>query len=154
MGVIRSIVRLGLAVVVLAVPAWAMAQPPVLPPARLRATHRAMVVECVDGAAAAPAREWTLTTQPVTLVATMKNSPRTGVANAAPGHATVTFTPEPGHRYEVEVRAPSMAFSRRVFAQRAWAPVVRDRTTERVVSGEPTWDAGRCEASPGASAER
>lgn len=153
MAVIHWIVRLGRVAVFLSVPAWVTAHPPILPAARLRVAHRAMVVECVDGAAVGQVREWTLTPEPVTLVATMTNNPRNGIANAAPGHATVTFTPEPGHRYEIEVRAPSMAFSRRVFAQGAWAPVVRDRTADRIVSAGPVWTDGDCGPN-GDSAER
>ncbi len=123
----------------------AQAAPPVRPAARLTITQRALVPVCVDHSRVTPSqRRWSLGAAPFTITVTMKHAPRTGIANAAPGHATVTFTPEPGHRYEVEVRAPSTAFSRRVFAQGAWTPVVRDRTTDRIVSTDPVWTDGSC----------
>lgn len=117
-------------------------------PARLRVTQGALVVVCKDGGASRE-RAWTLPTQPVTLVTTMTNAPRSGIANAEPGHARITFTPEAGHRYQLEVRADAAAFSRRVFAREAWAPVVRDRTLDRVVSSAPEWTDGRCGGASG-----
>lgn len=117
------------------------------PVARLHARHGAVVVECVaDAPARAGTRAWTLSPQPVALVMTMRNSPRQGIAGAEAGHARIVFTPEPGHRYELEIRADPMAHSRRVYAHGAWTPVVRDRATERVVSGTPVWTDGRCAA--------
>jgi hypothetical protein len=77
----------------------------------------------------------------------MRNQPRPGRApagDADPGTAIVRFTPEPGHRYEVEVRADAAAFSARVWPKGHWTPVVRDRTTDRVVSGDPEWTAPPC----------
>ncbi len=110
--------------------------------ARLRITQRALVVQCVNGTAVAPrTRAWTVA-EPVTLAVTMRNEPRPGSASVGggdPGTAIVGFTPEPGHRYEVEVRAQPMRFSTRVWPKGEWTPVVRDRTTDRVVSGLPDW---------------
>jgi hypothetical protein len=112
--------------------------------ARLTVTQRALVVQCLDGAAVgAGRRSWTISA-PVTLAVTMRNRPRTGVANAEPGTAIVRFTPDAGHRYEVEVRADAASFSRRVWTTGTWAPVVRDRTTDQVVSGDPEWAAPPC----------
>lgn len=74
----------------------------------------------------------------------MQNDPRPGVTNAAPGFAALTFTPEDGHRYEVEVNAPVMANSQRVWPRGEWTPVVRDRTSDRVVTGEPEWLESGC----------
>ena len=115
--------------------------------ARLQITQRALVVQCFNGAAVAPrARAWTIAA-PVTLAVTMRNQPRSGMApsgHADPGTATIQFTPEPGHRYEVEVRADAATFSARVWPKGSWVPVVRDRTTDRVVSGEPEWTAPPC----------
>ena len=115
--------------------------------ARLAVTQRALLVQCVDGAAVpADRRSWTVSA-PVTLAVTMRNQPRPGMAPAGdsdPGTAIVRFTPEPGHRYEVEVRADPTTFSTRVWPKGAWLPVVRDRTTERIVSGDPEWAAPPC----------
>jgi hypothetical protein len=121
------------------------------PPAgSLTVTHRHLVPVCRDGLpVAAGTRSWPTAEAPITLTFTMRNQPRPGIANASPGHATVTFTPEPGHRYEVEVRSATQAFSTRVWPEGQWAPVVRDRTTDRVVSGEPSWGAPPCPAASG-----
>ena len=43
------------------------------------------------------ARSWRLTLEAHSLTFTMRNEPRSGIANADPGVATVTFTPEAGH---------------------------------------------------------
>jgi hypothetical protein len=114
-------------------------------PATLAVTQRALVVQCVDGAPApTDRRSWTVSA-PVTLAVTMRNQPRTGVAGADPGTAIVHFSPEPGHRYEVEVRADATTFSTRVWTRGAWTPVVRDRTADRVVSSDPEWAAPPCQ---------
>ena len=65
---------------------------------------------------------------------------------ADPGTAIVAVHAEPGHRDEVEVRADATTFSTRVWPKGAWMPVVRDRTSERIVSGDPEWGAppSRC----------
>jgi hypothetical protein len=108
-------------------------------PARLQVTQRAAVVECLDGVPVPTGRRsWTVSA-PVTLAVTMRNRPRPGVADADPGIAIVRFTPDAGHRYELEVQAEPMRFSTRVWPKGEWAPVVRDRTTDRVVSGLPDW---------------
>ena len=105
---------------------------------RLAVTQRALVVHCLNGAAVpADRRSWTVT-GPVTLAVTMRNQPRPGMAPAGdsdPGTAVIDFTPEPGHRYEVEVRAAAATFSQRVWPKGDWTPVVRDRTTDAIVSG-------------------
>ena len=83
---------------------------------------------------------------------TMRNDPRKGgmpqQANdpkSAPGFAAVSFTLETGHKYEIEVRAPAMALSTRVWEREDWKPVVRDRTADRLVSSEPSWhESGAC----------
>jgi hypothetical protein len=115
--------------------------------ARLTVTQRALIVQCVDGVAVPTARRsWTVTA-PVTVTVTMRNQPRSGVAtagDAAPGSATVRFTPEPGHRYELEVRADATRFALRVWPKGTWTPVVRDRTTDTVVTGRPEWTDAAC----------
>jgi hypothetical protein len=115
--------------------------------ARLAVTQRALVVQCFNGAPVVPrTRAWTVAA-PVTLAVTMRNQPRPGMAAAdggGPGTAIVQFTPEPGHHYEVEVRADTAAFSTRVWPKGTWTPVVRDRTSDRVVSGDPEWAAPPC----------
>ncbi len=81
----------------------------------------------------------------------MRNQPRPGMApadGADPGTAIVRFSPESGHRYEVEVRADATTFSTRVWPQGEWTPVVRDRTAERIVSSDPEWGAPPCQPLP------
>lgn len=116
-------------------------------PARgsIRVTHPRLVAECL-GTSAVPetVRSWRATGAPVSLTFTMRNEPRPGIASAPAGHATVTFTPVADHRYEIEVRAEATAFARRVWTEGAWRPVVRDRTTDTIVSDAPTWGAVPC----------
>jgi hypothetical protein len=113
-------------------------------PATVRLTNSHLIATCLDGTAiAARARNWNLTA-PATLTLSMRNQPRSGVSDAAPGLAAITFTPEDGHRYEVEVLASATANSQRVWRRGEWTPVVRDRTTDRIVSGDPRWVDGPC----------
>ncbi len=108
-------------------------------PAALKITNSHLVASCFEGRPiAARERAWTVTA-PVSLTLTMRNEPREGVENAAAGLAAISFTPEDGHQYEIEVRASAMANSLRVWPRGEWTPVVRDRTTDRVVSSEPQW---------------
>ena len=58
---------------------------------------------------------------------------------AEQGFAAVTFALEEGHKYEIEVRAPAAAFSTRVWPKGDWEPVVRDRTSDKLVTGDPSW---------------
>ena len=79
------------------------------------------------------------------MTVTMKNQPRSGRPNADAGFATIAFTPEPGHVYEIEVRSDPQLYSTRVWPKGEWKPVVRDRTTNRIISGEPQWsDSPQC----------
>lgn len=116
--------------------------------ARLAITQPALIAQCFNGTAVAPrTRSWTVTA-PVVLALTMRNEPRPGMAPAGvgdPGTATISFTPEPGHRYEVEVRADAMRFSTRVWPKGQWTPVIRDRTTDTIVSGSPDWNEPTCQ---------
>jgi hypothetical protein len=112
-------------------------------PASLKVSNTHLVAVCYNGKAANGVREWRVTT-PVSLTATMRNEPRAGVANADPGIAVIDFTPEPGHKYEVEVRGDAGMFSRRVWPRGEWTAVVRDRTTDRVVSSAPRWIEAGC----------
>ena len=66
-----------------------------------------------------------------------------------PSHAR-GYVDAGGHRYEVEVRAAPQTFSTRVWTEGHWAPVVRHRTADRLVSTEPVWGPPPCS---GASAE-
>jgi hypothetical protein len=122
----------------------ALVQPVAGPPARLKVTHRALRAQCINGQAPGRARAWTLDGSPVTLALTMANNPRPGVRSARAGTAVVTFTPEAGHQYEVEVRAPAQSYSQRVWVEGDWAPVVRDRTTDAIVSAAPSWTETPC----------
>lgn len=121
------------------------------PTADVRVTQRYLEPVCLNGApVGAGARSWRLGAGTHSLAFTMRNDPRQGAEphqrvapKAAPGIASVSFTLQAGHRYEVEVRAPAMAFSTRLWERGEWRPVVRDRTVDREVSGEPLWlDAG------------
>jgi hypothetical protein len=106
--------------------------------AKVTISNRHLVATCISGQAAGKQREWHLSTTTV-MAFTMKNEPRPGIENHAPGFATIEFTPEPGHQYEIEVRGDAAAYSTRVWTKGDWKPVVRDRTTDRIVSSEPVW---------------
>ena len=101
-----------------------------------------LVPLCLDGAPLEPGeRSWKLASGAHSIASTMRNDPRSGspVPDADPGVALVRFKLEPGHRYDVEARAPSASFSSRVWSEGEWKPVVRDRTIDRIVSGDPEW---------------
>ena len=127
---------------VLAAAAAAAGEP--APQVAVKTTHKHLLPRCLDGTAVeANARSWRLTPGAHSLAFTMRNEPRNGTQAGEPGIAAVSFALEPGHAYEVEVRASPTSFSSRVWARGDWKPVVRDRTTDRIVSDEPTWiDAG------------
>jgi hypothetical protein len=128
--------------------AVALWQPAAAPTADVRVTQRALRVVCVNGQPPGTARSWRFEAAPVTLAFTMANTPRSGTASVPAGTAVVTFTPEPGHRYEVEVRASASSYSARVWPKGEWAPVVRDRTTDAIVSTSPSWADTPCAGSP------
>jgi hypothetical protein len=101
----------------------------------------------VDGEPAkAGDRQWRLDLRTHALAFTMRNEPRPGstASGIRPGIAVISFTPEAGHRYEVEIRAPDETYSRRVWRQGEWTPVVRDRTADRLVSTAPEWRDSAC----------
>lgn len=111
----------------------------------VKVTQKYLVPVCLDGAPVKDDRHWSLTSSEHRLAFTMKNEPRHAAAEAgSPGFALIRFTPEEGHRYEVEVRAPETSFSTRVWNRGEWKPVVRDRTTDEIVSGEPEWRDEAC----------
>ncbi len=117
--------------------------PPQASAVPVRVTQKSLVAQCLDGVEIANGhRRWEVTPGEHALVVTMRNQPRPGVRSADPGVARIRFTLVPGHRYEVEVRAPGTSFSSRVWTKGDWTPVVRDRTTEAIVSGEVEWIAG------------
>lgn len=113
----------------------------------LTVTHRALVPLCFNSATVKDTRHWKVDSTPVTMAFTMRNQPRTNGqphqrgADMPSGVAVISFVPEPGHTYEVEVRADAMAYSRRVYPEGEWMPVVRDRTTDQIVSSAPEWRA-------------
>lgn len=113
----------------------------------VRLTQKYLVAVCVDGSrVAVDQRRLRLTPGSHTLAFTMRNAPRPGVSGAdvAPGYAVVEADLAAGHKYEVEIRADARSYSRRVWATGDWAPVVRDRTAERIVSGKPEWRESEC----------
>ena len=113
--------------------------------ASLKITNSHVVATCFDGKpVAASVRSWDVSA-PVSLTFTMRNEPRPGIQAAPPGLAMISFTPEDGHKYEVEVQAVAMANSQRVWPKGKWSPVVRDRTTDRTVSSEPKWLESGCQ---------
>jgi hypothetical protein len=122
------------------------------PVVEVKVTHRCLEPVCLDGAPIKPGqRNWRLSVGPHSLAFTMRNDPRQGVEphqrvdpKGAPGVAAVSFTVEASHSYEVEVRASAMAFSSRMWDGGEWKLVVRDRTTDRVISGEPLWSDSGC----------
>lgn len=114
----------------------------------VKVTQKYLVPTCVNGGPVdAGERRFDLAPGTYSLAFTMRNAARQRVpgADAAPGIAVVQATLEAGHKYEVEVRAPAMTFSSRIWKSGEWKPVVRDRTIDRIVSGEPEWQASGCE---------
>jgi hypothetical protein len=108
-------------------------------PADVRVSNSHLVPMCMNGTALnGGQRRWKLS-EKTTLVFTMRNAPRPGVENHAPGLAAIEFTPTTGHTYEIEVRGEAMAFSRRVWTRGEWKPVVRDRTSTEIISSNPRW---------------
>jgi hypothetical protein len=110
----------------------------------IKITQRYLVARCFDGRAVdAETRAWKVEPGPVTLAFTMRSQPHQGGETPNSGTAAVSFTAEAGHRYEVETRADAASYSRRVWRKEEWIPVVRDRTTDRIVSDAARWvDAG------------
>ena len=116
-------------------------------PADVKVTQKYLVPTCLDGAPVkSDSRRWKLSPGEHSMAFTMRNNPRKGMPAAPPdpGVAVITFTPEVGHKYEIETRAESTTFSMRVWERGAWSPVVRDRTANRVVSTTPVWTEGVC----------
>ena len=116
-------------------------------PADVKVTQKYLVPTCLDGAPVeSGTRRWKLSPGEHAMALTMRNNPRKGMPTAPPdpGVAVIKFTPEVGHKYEIETRAESTTFSLRVWERGAWSPVVRDRTADRVVSTTPVWTEGAC----------
>jgi hypothetical protein len=134
-----------LAVLVL-LPSLGFGAAPATDRAQVKVTQKHLVPLCLDGAPIAQGeRSWRLDAREHSLAFSMRNDPRPGAAaGEQPGVARVRFTPEPGHRYEVEVRAPTLSFSQRSWKEREWQPVVRDRTDDRLVSSDPEWTQPEC----------
>jgi hypothetical protein len=136
----------GVATLVTLVPAPAAVD--ATPLVDVKVTQKYLQPLCLDGAPVkAGQRRWRLDLREHSLAFTMRNAPPTGAPDAAaqPGVAVVTFTPEAGHRYEVETRAPESTHVWRVWTRGEWQPVVRDRTVDRIVSTEPEWRESPCE---------
>jgi hypothetical protein len=107
--------------------------------ADVRVSNSHLVPICMNGSLlSGNQRKWKLS-EKTSFVFTMRNEPRSGVPNNAPGQAAIEFTPEEGHIYEIGVRGDAAAFSRRVWKRGEWKPVVRDRTTDQIVSEDPIW---------------
>jgi hypothetical protein len=108
----------------------------------VKVTHKDLVPLCLDGASIQPnERQWRLQPHPHVLAFTMHGAD----AGGKPGVATVRFSPEAGHRYEVEVRAATSAFTSRDWQREKWKPVVRDRTVDQIISSEPEWSDSACQ---------
>jgi hypothetical protein len=110
----------------------------------VRVTHGALVPLCLDSADVAHrARKWKLAPGEHTLTLTTHNQPRAGIASPDAGIGRIHVTLVAGHKYDVELRAVAGAYSTRAWKKAEWSPVVRDRTTDAVVSDAVEWiDAG------------
>jgi hypothetical protein len=110
--------------------------------AHLRVTQRHLVALCLDGRPVeAGQRRWRVEPGEHTLAFTMRNDARWAQADQGerPGQAVIRFRVQGGRRYEVEVRADPQTYARRVWQEREWKPVVRDRAADTVVSADPDW---------------
>ena len=117
------------------------------PPAEVKMTQKYLVPLCLDGAQIKSGdRRWKLSPTEHSMTFTMTNKPRKGMVATpgGPGIVVIKFTPEAGHKYELEARASSTTFSTRVWERGAWSPVVRDRTADRVVATQPVWTEAGC----------
>ena len=113
-------------------------------PADVRVSNSHLMPMCMNGTPlSGNQRSWKLS-EKTSFVFTMRNEPRPGIENYPPGQAAIEFAPEAGHIYEIEVRGDAAAFSRRVWKRGEWRPVVRDRTTNQIVSSDPGWIDGGC----------
>jgi hypothetical protein len=116
-------------------------------PADVKVTQKYLVPLCLDGAAVKSGdRRWKLSPTEHSMTFTMTNKPRKGMVATpgGPGIVVIKFTPEAGHKYELEARAASTTFSTRAWERGAWSPVVRDRTADRVVATQPVWTEAGC----------
>jgi hypothetical protein len=123
------------------------------PLVEVKVTQKHLQPLCLDGAPVKRGeRRFWLDLREHSLAFTMQNQPRLGAPDAevAPGVAVIGFTPEAGHRYEVEIRAAESSYGRRVWNRGEWKPVVRDRTVDRVVSTQPEWRESACQPDDGA----
>jgi hypothetical protein len=114
----------------------------------IKVTQKYLIPLCLNGRPVdSNQRVWWLTPGSHSLAFTMRNAPRSAVADAdtVPGIAVVRFMLDADHKYEVEIRAPATTFTARVWKSGEWKPVVRDRTVDRIVSSEPDWLAERCD---------
>ncbi len=114
----------------------------------MKVTQKYLVPVCLNGRPVdSGERRWWLTPGSHSLAFTLRNAPRSAVADAeaVPGIAVVRFMLDAEHRYEVEIRAPATTFTSRVWKSGEWKPVVRDRTADRLVSSEPDWLVAGCE---------
>ena len=131
--------------VVFVLTSCAMAAPSARP-ADLRISNTNLLATCFAGKPISDGkRSWSVT-EPVSMTFTMRNQPRSGIDNRDPGIAVVSFTPVADHKYEIEVRGDAAAFSTRVWTKGEWRPVVRDRTTDQIVSTDPKWIETGCGA--------
>ena len=117
-----------------------------VPRVEVTVTQKALVAACLNGRPIETReRKWRLQARPQVVSFTIGSDP------ARAGYATVGFTPEAGHKYEIEVRAPATSFSTRTWDRGTWKPAVRDRTADRIVSGEPEWSDSACPPQPSPS---
>ena len=112
-------------------------------PADVRVSNSHLQTACVNGEPS-DQRTWDLPPRAVTMTFTMKNQPRPGRTNADAGWASIEFTPETGHTYEIEVRSEPFRYSERVWPKGEWRPVVRDRTTDQIISSAAQWVDNAC----------
>ena len=111
----------------------------------VQVTQRDLVARCFNGSGVdEKTRKWDVAPGPVTLAFSMRGQERPGRTLPDPGTAEITFTAEAGHRYDVEVRADANAFSTRAWSANQWLPVVRDRTSDRIVSDAVRWVGAAC----------
>ena len=111
--------------------------------ADVRVSNSHLQTACVNGEPS-DQRKWDLPPRAVAMTFTMKNQPRPGRTSADAGWASIEFTPETGHTYEIEVRSEPIRYSDRVWPKGEWRPVVRDRMTDQIISSAPRWVESAC----------
>ena len=113
---------------------------------RVRVTQRYLVARCFNGNAVDPGtRKWDVAPGVVTLAFSMRSdSPAPAVRCPTPAPPRSASKPKRATATKWRYAPTPATFSSRVWRANEWIPVVRDRTTERIVSDAARWSEAGC----------